>query len=636
LALQALYGQEAKGLVPLGDAATDASLSAARVESFLAQHFGLGRLLLVAAGELEGDDLARAAKAAFSRTPKASSPRGSERAGPSEEGGVRVDVDDKPALSLAVTAPDIAQALSVSAALEARLARDGLANVIGGHVFMIRGAAVALLRVETRAPLLAVRTAALELERLRREPPAAVPAPPSGDQLPMQTRRLGTRWFAGEAPRTLGIGLGVGMLVAGGRADRAQSEDPDAALREDMQQRAQLAWKEGRALGDPRTTGSSDEQSASVVLENGARIELRRRESEQLVVAVRFAPGASTEPPLLHSRTALLATLTATTCAQAEPRSRLQPLGATLEPRVEAYSWGLLLTAPSAAWQTALSLALDCALHPALERQQLAAARLVLRERLGPQLGPAELRAAAAEVLSPGAPGLIAPWGSPVRQASVSLSALRELWSQSHSGSNVTVSAVGQLPVSDAIGWIARRLSELSPKRAAALELPAKAASAAQAAEAQRIISPTLGLALWRAPLASGADAAGALAFAAAMRAELAGTGMTTSWHDAGVAADGGWAAVSIGAPAEDLALVTARLREIARSLPSTSLERAVDQAFDLAERARASDAGNAAAEAEALAKAPYAAPPVKASREAARALALRLAQAEPIWLPLR
>jgi hypothetical protein len=120
------------------------------------------------------------------------------------------------------------------------------------------------------------------------------------------------------------------------------------------------------------------------------------------------------------------------------------------------------------------------------------------------------------------------------------------------------------------------------------------------------------------------------------MRAELASTGMTTSWHDAGVTAEGGWAAVSVGGPAEDLALVSARLRETARSLPSTSLERAVDQAFELAERVRASDAGNAAAEAEALAKAPYAPPPAKASREAARALALRLAQAEPIWLPLR
>jgi predicted Zn-dependent peptidase len=636
LALQALYGETARGFVPLGRAQDDSQLTAGQVNSFLAQHMGRGRLLLVAAGDLDTDVLAKAA-GAFSRVPRATHARAQRSAAPSDEGGVRVGVEDQGALSLALAAPDLGQAQTVAAALQARLERDALALKVSGHVFAVRGAALALLRVDTHEPLLVVRAAAHELERLRREGVAQGVAQANSERLIELTRRFGARWIAGEPPRSQGLALGIGLVVEGGRGDRLHVQDPDTELHASWQERATSAWKEGLALGEPHVTGQSDDQTASLVLDNGAHIELRRRASEPLVVAVRFGRGADADPPPLYSRAALLATLAATTCGGTLPRqlgARLRELGARLEPRVDPESWGLLLTAPEKTWQASLSLALDCALHPTLERQELAAARLALKERLGAALGEGELRAAAAEVFSPSAPGEIAPWGSPSRQAAVSLAALRELWAQSRRGPSVAVSAVGPLPLQETAAFIARRLSDLSAKPAASAS-PSRPPAANAMGETPKISQPTLGLALFRVQM-TGADPAGAQAFIAVMRAELGAGGITASWHDAGVTTDSGWAVLALSGPADQLAAVSARLHETASSVPGASLERAADQAFELLQRSRASDEGSATAEAETLARAPFSPPRAGSTRETARALALRLAQAEPIWLPIR
>jgi hypothetical protein len=446
------------------------------------------------------------------------------------------------------------------------------------------------------------------------------------------------RWAAHALPRPVPLAFGVGVLVAGGRADRMRLDDPDAPVRKAWLERAQAAWQEGLALGNPHTSGSADERTASMTLDNGARIELRARASEQVAIAVRFGRGAGSEPPLLHGRTALLATLAATACAglsQRELTARLQTLGARLEARVDAESWGLLLTAPGSTWQAALSLAVECALHPTLERDELAAARLELRQRLGPLGGPTELRAAAAEQLSPSAPGQLAPWGSPVRQAAVSLPALREAWAESNRGASVVVSAVGPLAIEAAVGWTARRLSELGGKSTPADGLP-RSQPAAAANETLKVNQPTLGIALWRSPM-PGADPAGAQAFAAAMRAVLGRTpGVTASWHDGGLSGDGAWAAIALTAPPALLAAVAAQLREVARALPAGSLERAADRAFELAEHARTAAAGSPGTDAEALARSLFQPLQFAPSRESARTVAARLSQTDPIWVPLR
>jgi hypothetical protein len=80
---------------------------------------------------------------------------------------------------------------------------------------------------------------------------------------------------------------------------------------------------------------------------------------------------------------------------------------------------------------------------------------------------------------------------------------------------------------------------------------------------------------------------------------------------------------------------VVRALREVTRKLPAGSIERAADQAFELDQRTRASNAGTARAEAERLARARFADPGSavsEPSRDNARALARKLADTEPNW----
>jgi hypothetical protein len=337
----------------------------------------------------------------------------------------------------------------------------------------------------------------------------------------------------------------------------------------------------------------------------------------------------------LHGRTALLATLAATACAGLSPEqlgTRLHELGAQLQPRVDARSWGITLTAPSGGWKPAVELALDCALHPGLERRHLSTARLRLAERLGPEGGPGELQAAAAEHLWPSAPGALAPWGSPLRQASVSLAAVRELWLQSRRGPSLSVAVVGAAPVEAVASRAARRMAAIdsAPPPRADPQPPAPLQSR------PTIDQPTLGLALWRAQSGE-ADPAGAQAFAALMRAALAQVpGVAAVWHGGGVIGDGGWAAVGLSGAPEPLAAAAGALREAARTVAANSLTRAADQAVDLAERGLAFAASDPSLAAEGLARAAFEPGRETSSLERARSLATRLAQAEPQWLPLR
>jgi predicted Zn-dependent peptidase len=638
LALRALLGERAAGMSALGRADDDKDAGADAVRTFVARHFGSRRALLVAAGELDMDTLERAAARAFASVPQASAVRDERALAAEDSGGVAVDVDAKPAMSLAVTAPDLDTAQAAAHALAQRMARDALASDVRGHVFLVRGGALALLRVQAREPLAVVTAAAHELERLRREHPDAKPAPPTGEDLNALARRLALRWITHDERRSEAqLALGVGVVVAGGRGDRIVSGDPDAALRQSWQERAQAAFAMGRALGNPRTDGSVDAHSASVVLENGAHIELRQRASELVAIALRFAHGAASEPPLMHGRTALLATATASACAGLPPQEladRLQALGARLEPHVDAESWGLLLTAPEASWQSALALAVDCALHPSLERTDLAVARLRLRQRFGANGGPSELHALAAEFIAPGEPGALAPWGSPDRQASVGLGELRELWRSCRRGAGFSVAAVGPLSIEDALGVIARRAAELPTGPAP--EPSARVQAGGSPEPPQPVDHPAFGLVLWQAPM-SAADAAGARAFAAVARAALGqGPDVHASWHAGGTSAEGGWAAVALSGPPPALANVVSQLRDIVGNVPEITLDRATDAAFERAARTRAAHASGPSAEAEALARTPFQPAQIVSNRDAARALAAKLAHAEPTWVPLR
>jgi predicted Zn-dependent peptidase len=639
LALHALYGDDAAALFPLGRAEDDArAADATALRAFMSEHFGVRRALLIAIGEIDGDAMESAARTAFGSVPAATRTRGERALVPVPGGGVAVDVDDRPALTLAFQAADLDAARAGADALTRRLQRDVPNSSVHGHVFGVRGAALALLRVQTREPLAVAQAAAHEVERLRHEQNTVAPAPATGEDSEAFARRLATRWATRSNARpTPELGIGVGILVAGGRADRVAEADPDAALRTRWQGRADEAFASGRALGAPRSSGSVDAHAASVALENGVHIELRQRASEQVAVALRFARGAGAEPPLLHGRAALLATLTSTACAGLSSdrlAQRLHELGARLSPRVDAGSWGLLLTAPEASWQAALALALDCALHPMLDRPSLAEARLRLRAQLGSSNGPGALAAASAEWLAPAAPGALAPWGSPDRQASVGLSELRELWTASRAGALLAVAAYGPLPIEEALGVIARRAAELPG--GAALDAAPVVPPGSVAEPGQPIAQPTFGLVMWRVPM-TGAEPTGALAFATVARAALGQTpDVSATWYGGGADAAGGWASVALSGPTASLMGLVAQLGALLRAVPVTSVERAADIEFDLAGQARADAASDPRTEAEMAASAALGRPDIEPNREAARALARKLAAAEPTWLPLR
>ena len=310
-------------------------------------------------------------------------------------GGVAVDIDDKAALSLAVSAPDLDSAQTAAYALEQRLARDANASMASGHVFVVRGGALALLRVQAREPLAVLSAAAHEIERLRREGSDAKPAPPTGEDLNALARRLALRW-ATHSDRALERAARARRR----RARRGRTRRPRGA-RTIRMRRCARAGKNARSQHSRRSRARRAAHgrqrrrgSASVVLDNGAHIELRRRASEQVAVALRFARGAASEPPLMHGRTALLAHCAASTaCAGLSAQAladRLQALGARLEPQVDAESWGLLLTRPRRAGSRRSRSRSIARCIPRSSAPDLATARLRLRERLGASGGPGE------------------------------------------------------------------------------------------------------------------------------------------------------------------------------------------------------------------------------------------------------
>ncbi len=643
LALHALLGDHAAGLFPLGEARDDASVDAARVGAFLAAHYGPQRALLVSAGELSIEQLSAASTHAFKRSPRASDQRGGR---PTLEGEPRVlaEVDARDSLAIALLAPNLQRASAVAAAVRARLRQQRLAREVRGHVFPLRGGAVALLRVDTGQPSRALRASGHELARIRIEGEPQLAPKSADDGLGALLHQAGLRWLVrGEVGASDLLELGGGVTVTGARADRTREEDPDDARRSAVTERMRAALDSGREAAEPELLGEHDAESARVSLHNGTRIHVVARSGERVAIAVRFEGGSAEEPPLLHGRAALLAMATATACAGRGPgalEERLTEIGASLEPRVDADSWGLLLTAPAERALAATQLAMDCAIDPWLARRHVTTARSRARTRLGGREGPRELRARVAEVLAPEHPGALAPWGSVDGVANASLDAVRDLAHRTQRGSGLSVGLVGPVEADTMAAMIARRAALLPargdgrPTRSGSPAVPSAREPGGPPAE---VLQPSFGLLLWRVETPR-AHPAGAKAFAALMRDGLSRIpGVSTPWHDAGVTPSGGWAAVAVVGSPETVAALRTGLHPASNAIDRGRLAEASARAFARYEATRAVRSGRAGGEAEALARAPFLAPGEGASdAQAARALAEALAGSEAHFLPLR
>jgi len=595
LAFRALLGDDAaRGLDPLARPTDADAASAAQLEDFLARHFDPRRALLVAAGAIDGDELESAVTRAFAGLPAARGGAPEPEAADLED-RVRVEVGDGPAVSLALAAPDLATADALARALGRQLQTRLGAQVTSTHVFSLGAGGLALLRVRGDGPQPLVASAAQLLSTLRSEGAApARDANAGAADVASAVRLVGQSWLSRGRDRDadaepLQPRLGVGVVVAGGRADRPRLDDPDAERRDDWQGRLEAALAEGLGRAQPELQGEQDGAHAHVSLENGARIEVLRDSGPQLGLAIRFAGGAGQEPRALHGRSALLATLSALACAGHGPQAlgiELERIGARLEPRVDAEGWGLDFSAPLAQRRQLLSLALDCALRPSLSPRHIARARLRLLSKLGARGGALGEQARAAAHLWPQAPGRMAAWGTPDAVAALPASSLRRALGQQQHGAALVIAATAAVPADQLAAEIARRVSQLPPSPGTdatfAERRPAtRAKEKADAGTAMRAapLQPTAALLHWQAVARPGGEA-GAQAFAALIGAGLQRLeGLTVRWHGGGIEGDRAWAALSVHAPSERLLQLAEAAAPSAGALDKKALRAATERA---------------------------------------------------------
>lgn len=628
LALAALLGDAAaRGFVPLGDAADDATATTDLVAAFLAAHFGPTRALVVAAGDVDLPLVEDAVRRGFAGLPAARAAR-SARASDALAGGVRVDADDENYVAVALSAKDESAALAAVTALGRVLGRPPTSAPVRAHVFVVRGGALAVARVARDVDPARVDAVVAEAVRQHteaidatREPNAPSPRATDGD-LRALSRRAALAWSARDEP-TLAPAIGIGVLVAADRDSGASGARDATALREQTTQRLESIWRDATEQTHSEPQTQIGDARAMLRLPNGARVETAWRTGSSVAIAVRLSPGAGEDPPLAHGRAATLATLVAQ-CARRE--------GDALAPHVDAGSWGVSLVAPSADWKPALDRVLDCALAPSFEPTDIVAARRALRRRIGDGDTPRALRAEVARRVAPASPGVVAPWGGPAGVAGAADADIEHAWNRSALGARIVLALVGEFPMRPAIDHAARRLSLLQTGNPA----PAPAAKAAPPTASDDPTSVPTGpqrvVVTWRDDGAPH-DATGAWAFAAALRAVLASVrGIEVRAHDGDVAGGVAWAALVLSVEPTAFADLDAHLRKAQAQLDERTLSHAVERTWLVAERERADEAARIDDAADDLAAAPLGATAQARSRDAALALARRLAGSAPRW----
>ena len=241
----------------------------------------------------------------------------------------RSTIADASALSFALFAPDLAVrarrgARAQGAPASARARRSACGAARRARCSRSAAAALALLRAHRRAtaerPVGADRRArararAARARARRRRPRArrqrigaagAATRHAAGSRSAANSARAGSRSASARWSRE---GAPIGL------AQRIRTPNSARRRRRSCRRRSRRA---ARSRG-PSCTATSATRGATVTLDNGARLELRARDGDQVALAARFARGAALDPPALHGRSALLATLMATACAGLSP-----------------------------------------------------------------------------------------------------------------------------------------------------------------------------------------------------------------------------------------------------------------------------------------------------------------------------
>lgn len=402
---------------PFGEPARDESLRREAIGDFFAEHYGVGRLLLVAEGEVSAEELRRLAE----RHLDAQIALGSRGDAPPCRDGVSEEY--------ATTSQ-----WTVAGCFDSPERAEAAAQAFGqGHRFSLRGRHLAMVSLGSEATAEAA---------LRRGAIAAM-AGGIGEQPLTSARSVALRWLnTTTEPRTGEAGHPAAFAIAHLGAEEQPELEPWFDLL-----RASLA--------------PTHEDG---VLENGARVQVHAQAGTTVALALRIAEPATAVPAQRAGRRNAYLHFLAQGCRAS---------GVPVQPGIDPDGWHLMLEVPLAHWRRELQRLVQCALEGPREAMRLEENRAVL---LRGALAVPE-RSWVAEALAPGSPAMLAPGGTTLGLAQpFSLEPLREHFA----GAHVSIALLGPVEL-DAIDFAAALLSRLpgdaDAMRSAALSVPVPAPS---------------------------------------------------------------------------------------------------------------------------------------------------------------
>lgn len=576
------------GLSPLGVSEDDSEVDTEDIQSFLRAFYGPSRAMMVGGGDLSLRELVQAADDQLERLRAASATAIPLAHDWPKEDFVQSRPGDADVLVALVPLPSAQSAQTAKTALDARppLPRH---TRLSFETAAVADGAEGILTVTLRVPddmpkdagrraLDAVTPRVLHrIARLMRmqaipKAPHAPVAPPTnlrGRAFQLAEAWAGQRVSASDESRGVRLvsvfdgGRGDGAARARGRA-RSRTSAPRLSIETEwttLQQRLE------QAKGDDP-------------LDNGAQIRIAHTSPGQVGLALLFKSGAGQDPAPLHGRTALLATLAASSCQHLEHgqlEAELRRLNATITPFVDAETWGIAVTAPEGHARAGLELLFHCAQWPAIERGELDRARTRLLSRL--TATPAVAWTAA--MIAPQAPGFIAPWGDPDRIRRITPGAVRRQLADSLMGRRATLVIAAKPRLAEALVSQGRaRLAALPTGRPRRRTVLGRAASEIQVTQSPN--QETRIVAAWRVVRAgpdeqvrAACPAVQAQAFAELVAAQLAREHrLSTRWTGGGCGAFGAWAAVEVQWAEADRNTAPARFEKAARAVSEEAVMR--------------------------------------------------------------
>jgi predicted Zn-dependent peptidase len=636
MALHALLGSEARGFFSIGLPSDEPAFTPDSVAKFLRDHYGPTRALVVAAGDAEPARVRESVARSFGRLRPAAKPRTARELKPEVEPHLTVAFDAQAALAIAVAGRDEPQLNGLVSSLSQALSRYEPRIDLSGYVFDTRGGAIASLRVRSSDIELALDRVMRELARLKIEPTPAAPRRVIADDLINSSRRFGLSFGATASTVLRDFQFSTALLLDAGPGSGPKGQDTELETQNRRSEHAQLVFTRALGQAQPRTRGSQDEYGAALVAENGARIDVQFAQGPDVALALRVAFGAEQDPPLLHGQAALLATLTSLACAGMGPellQGRLQQLGATLEPRVDPESYGLLLRVPKQHWQEGLDLGLRCIRSPSRDAPHFAEAALRLQLRLRAHAGALGYRARAAALIASGAPGRVAAWGDPGRIGNITARQIDLAARETQNGVRWAVGLVGPVPVRDAVDRIARRLADL-PTGTLAKPLPASPVASAEAGTGPRATNATgvSAVVTWTAT-GKFQHPFGARLFARAIAALLSAVpGVEVLWQTGDIQAELGFAALALRLRPDVAPLLAQLLASAATSVDDRFIDKALEPAAAQAHAAQVAADAQLAVRAERAARTRLGATLAEPTAEDAQKLIQGLRAAQPRW----